>query len=146
MASMYKFLDKEQRQELLDELSIERSKRYADRIRVILLLDDNKTYKNISEYLFLDEGSIANYRKRYIEGGIEGLILDEYSTKRTKLNIFEEFQLANELDDRIFASTKEVVAIRSFLLDGLGKDKRKKFLQIQVEIESIFLGQFQLMS
>jgi len=106
---MYKFLNKEQRQELLDELQIERSKRYADRIRVILLLDDNKTYKSISEYLFLDEGSIANYRKRYMEGGIEGLILDEYSTKRTKLNIFEEFQLANELDDRIFASTKEVV-------------------------------------
>ena len=45
-----------------------------------------------------------------MEGGIEGLILDEYCTKRTKLNIFEEFQLANELDDKIFASTKEVVA------------------------------------
>lgn len=103
---MYKFLNKE---ELLDELSIERSKRYADRIRVILLLDDNQTYKDISKFLFLDEGSIANYRKRYLEGGIEGLILDEYSTKRTKLNLFEEFQLTNELDERIFASTKEVV-------------------------------------
>ncbi|NOT78758.1 MAG: helix-turn-helix domain-containing protein [Bacteriovoracaceae bacterium] len=106
---MYKFLNKDQRQELLDELQIERSKRYADRIRVILLLDDNQTYKDISKFLFLDEGSIANYRKRYMEGGIEGLILDEYSTKRTKLNLVEEFQLANELDDRIFASTKEVV-------------------------------------
>lgn len=107
---MYKILDKEQRQELLDELQIERSKRYADRIRVILLLDDNKSYKDIATFLFLDEGSIANYRKRYKEGGIEGLILDEYCTKRTKLNIFEEFKLANELDDRIFASTKEVVS------------------------------------
>ena len=106
---MYKFLNKVQRQELLDELQVERSKRYADRIRVILLLDNNETYKNISKFLFLDEGSIANYRKRYKEGGIEGLILDDYCTKRTKLNIFEEFQLINELDERIFASTKEVV-------------------------------------
>ncbi|NOT78651.1 MAG: helix-turn-helix domain-containing protein [Bacteriovoracaceae bacterium] len=108
---MYKFLNKDQRQELLDELQIERSKRYADRIRVILLLDDNQTYKDISKFLFLDEGSIANYRKRYMEGGIEGLILDEYSTKRTKLNLVEEFQLANELDDRIFASTKKLLII-----------------------------------
>lgn len=106
---MYKFLNKEQRNELLEELSIERSKRYADRIRVILLLDDNQTYKDISKFLFLDEGSIANYRRRYIEGGIEGLILDEYSTKRTRLNLFEEFQLTNELGERIFATTKEVV-------------------------------------
>lgn len=107
---MYKFLTKKQRQELLDELSIERSKRYADRIRVILLLDDNKTYKSISEYLFLDEGSIANYRKRYIDGGLEGLILDEYCTKRTRLNDFEELQLTSELEAKIFTSTKEVVS------------------------------------
>ena len=94
---MYKFLDKEQRKELLDELSIERSKRYADRIRVILLLDDNQTYKDISKFLFLDEGSIANYRKRYIEGGIEGLILDEYCTKRTKLNLFDKVRKQHRL-------------------------------------------------
>jgi len=106
---MYKFSNKAQRKELLDELGIERSKRYADRIRVILLFDDNKTYKSISEYLFHDEGSIANYRKRYVDGGIEGLILNENNIKRTKLNLFEEFQLTNELDERIFTSTKEVV-------------------------------------
>jgi len=62
---MEKFLTKKQRQELLDELSIERSRRYAERIKVILLLDDNETYKNISKFLFLDEGTIANYKKRY---------------------------------------------------------------------------------
>ena len=76
---MNKFLTKKQRQELLDELKIERSRRYADRIKVILLLDEGKTYKNISDYLFLDEGTIANYKKRYREGGIEGLVVDDYA-------------------------------------------------------------------
>ena len=79
---MYKFLDKKDRQELIDELKIERSRRYADRIRVILLLDQEWTYKKIAEALFIDEGSIANYRKRYKEGGLEGLILDEYCTNK----------------------------------------------------------------
>lgn len=107
---MSKLLDKKQRQELLDELQIERSRRYADRIRVILLLDQEWTYKKIAEALFIDEGSIANYRKRYKEGGIEGLILDDYCTKRTRLNEFEELELVSDLEARIFASTKEVVA------------------------------------
>ncbi len=67
---MYKFLSKEQRQELLDELKIESSRRYADRIRVILLLDKRWTYKKIAEALFIDESTIANYKKRYREGGL----------------------------------------------------------------------------
>ena len=99
---MYKFLNKEQRQELLDELKIERSRRYADRIRVILLLDDNKTYKNISEYLFLDDGTIANYKKRYREGGLERLIIDNYSTRRTKLDQVEERELIYIKNYRLF--------------------------------------------
>ena len=106
---MYKFLNKIQRQELLDELKIERSRRYADRIRVILLLDEGQTYRNISHFLFLDEGTIANYKKRYREGGLEGLILDDYCTRRTKLCESEERELDIDLNDKIFASTKEVV-------------------------------------
>jgi hypothetical protein len=85
---MYKFLTKIQRQELLDELKIERSRRYADRIKVILLLDDDKTYRSISEYLFLDDGTIANYKKRYRDGMLEGLIVASYNTRRTRLNEF----------------------------------------------------------
>ena len=107
---MFKFLNKIQRQELLDELKIERSRRYAERIKTILLLDDNKTYKNISDYLFLDEGTIANYKKRYREDGLEGLIIDDYKTKRTKLTEFEELQLADDIESKIFLSTKEIVA------------------------------------
>lgn len=107
---MGKFLDKEQKKELLRELNIERSRRYADRIRVILLLDKGWTYKKIAEALFIDEGSIANYRKRYKEGGIEGLIIDDYCTKRTKLTENEEKILSDDVDARIFLSTKEVIA------------------------------------
>ena len=106
---MYKFLDKDSRQELLDELKIERSRRYADRIRVILLLDDSETYKNICKFLFLDEGTIANYKKRYREGGLEGLIIDDYKAKRTKLNEFEELELADYIEAKTFLSTKEIV-------------------------------------
>ena len=106
---MYKILTKKQRQELLDELRIEGARRYADRIRVILLLDEGQTYKNIAHFLFLDEGTIANYKKRYRDGGLEGLIVDNYARNRVKLTVEEENILIADLESKIFPSTKEVV-------------------------------------
>jgi hypothetical protein len=35
-----------------------------------------KLTKILHGFFFLDEGSIGNYRKKYKEGGIEGLIND----------------------------------------------------------------------
>ena len=107
---MGKFLTAEDRDELLQELSLERSRKYADRIRVILLLDNNKKYKDIAEFLFLDEGSIANYRKRYKEGGIEGLINDHYLGRVAWLSP-RQLQISEEdLKRKIFGPTKEVIA------------------------------------
>ena len=66
-----------QRQELLRELKLEDKAKYSDRIKVILLLDAGETYADIKKFLFIDEGTIANYRRRYQEGGIEELVSDE---------------------------------------------------------------------
>lgn len=107
---MKKLLSKSERKELINELKLERSRRYADRIRVILLLDQGKTYKSIAEYLFLDEGSIQNYRKRYKEGGIEGLINDHYVGRSSFLSKKEESILTNDLKEKIFPTTKAVIA------------------------------------
>ena len=107
---MGKFLKLSERKELLAELKIERARKYADRIRVILLLDDGETYADISKFLFLDEGTIANYRKRYKNGGLEELINDFYKGKRAALSEDDQKKLANDLQSRIFPSTKSVIA------------------------------------
>jgi transposase len=103
------FLTSDQKKELLRELKIESKARYSDRIKVILLLDQGKTYKSIAEYLFLDEGTIANYRKRYVEGGIEGLIMDQYWGKRSFLNLDQEKILVTHLQSKICLSSNEVI-------------------------------------
>jgi hypothetical protein len=43
------------------------------------------TYQSITFHLFLDEGTTRNNRKRYVEGGIQGLVTDTYSGKRSHL-------------------------------------------------------------
>lgn len=106
---MGKFLKHIERKELLEELKLEKARKYADRIRVILLLDDGKTYKSISEYLFLDEGSIRNYRKRYKEGGLELLINDYYQGRKSFLSDKELKILSSDLKKEIFPTTQAVI-------------------------------------
>jgi transposase len=106
---MGKFLSKIQKNELLQELRLERGRKYADRIRVILLLDDGQTYKNIAKFLFLDEGSIANYRKRYKEGGLDALVNDFYQGRRSILSIKEIDILKRELERKVYPNTKEII-------------------------------------
>ena len=107
---MKKFLTKKQRKELLDELQLERVRRYAERIKVILLLDEGKTYKSIAEYLFLDEGIIANYRKRYKKGGLDELVNDDYSGKKAMLSEKELEILDAGLQSKVFLTTKEIIS------------------------------------
>lgn len=106
---MANFLTKTQKFELLNELKLERTRRYADRIRVILLLDQGKTYKSIAEYLFIDEGSISNYCKRYFEGGLKALIADQYQGKRSFLTDDEISQLSLHLESNLYNNTKDIL-------------------------------------
>jgi len=103
-------LTPEQRAELRHELKVERNAKYSDRIKVILLLDQGETYVNIAKFLFLDEGTIRNYRKRYVEGGIFGLVTDVHSGKRCRLSKKEQQTLSDHLEKNICLDSKEVAA------------------------------------
>jgi transposase len=107
---MQGFLTPDQRSELFHELKVERHAKYSDRIKTILLLDKGWTHEKISEALFLDEGTIRNYRKRYVEGGILGLVTDTYSGKRCHLSDKEKDLLSNYLQSKICMDSKEIVA------------------------------------
>ena len=78
---MGKFLTKEQKKELLSELRLEKDPKYADCIRVILLLDKGKTVTDISRFLFLNESTVRNYKRKYKEGGLEGLIIYNHTSQ-----------------------------------------------------------------
>jgi len=102
-------LTKSQRQELLSELKLERERRFADRIRVILLLDEGQKYQDIAKFLFLDDKTILNWKRRYEEGGLEKLVNDHYLGRVSLLNPNQTLLLKKELESRIFPTTKSVV-------------------------------------
>ena len=50
---------------LLEEHAIERERRYADRIKTLLLFDDGMSPEEISRVLFLDETTLNGILSRY---------------------------------------------------------------------------------
>lgn len=106
---MSKFLSKNKRKNLLSELRLERNRRFADRIRVILLLDQGKIASQIAEFLFLDEGSVRNYKRRYEEGGIEELVNDNYIGRSSFLNEEQKKVLVIELESQVYPTTQSII-------------------------------------
>ena len=106
---MFNFLTKIERKSLYTALKIEKDSRLNDRIKVVLLLDKGIPYSRISEDLFLDEGSIANYKKRYRENGIKGLLNDNYSGKASMLTSKEERLLSNHLEEVTYLSADKII-------------------------------------
>lgn len=106
---MSKFLSKKERKQLLSELRLERHRRFADRLRVILLLDQGKSASEIAEFLFLDEGSVRNYQKRYSEGGIEKLVNDHYIGRKCLLTEQQIDQLKLELESHVYPTTQSII-------------------------------------
>ena len=107
---MEPFLTEEQREELLSELRLERNRKFADRIRVILLLDKGKSATKIAEYLFLNEGTVRNYEKRYKEGGLEKLVNDYYIGRSAYLSPEKQSKLTLELESKVYPTTKSVIS------------------------------------
>ena len=102
-------LSKNQRHELLHELRIERERKFADRIRVILLIDEGRKYQDIADFLFLDEKTVLNWKRRYEEGGVEKLVNDHYMGRVCLLSEDQLYHLNLELEANIFPSAGAVI-------------------------------------
>lgn len=106
---MGRFLTKKQRRELLNELRRERERKFADRLRVILLIDDGRRYQDIAAFLFLDEKTVSNWKERYEEGGVEKLVNDHYVGRVSLLSIKQLEMLQTELEAQIYPTTQSIV-------------------------------------
>ena len=110
-------LTPQQIEELEEELRSEDVKKYADRIRVILLLAKKWSPSKIAEALFLDPSTIHRYRNSYLEGGLEKLIHDGFIGRRSKLTDSQKQELSHHIKAKPPQSTKEVI---DFILGNFG--------------------------
>ena len=103
-------LTKKEKRELLDGLGLEHDRRSADRIRAILLLDQGESVSDIANFLFLNETTIRNYKSRYNDGGIEGLVTDDYVGRSSYSSKDQKGELNKELESRVYPTTKSIIS------------------------------------
>lgn len=85
-------------------------RRFADRIKAILLLDSGWTYEEVAEALFIDDTTVRRYHNAFEAEGVTGLVKDAYRGGISKLTALEEHELKDHLTEVTYASTKEIIA------------------------------------
>jgi transposase len=83
-------------------------KRYADRIKAILMLNSGFSFDQIADLLLMDDDTIRRYLVIYQEEGVKGLMRDLYVGSKPWLFEEELKQLEEFLEEYVCISAKEV--------------------------------------
>ena len=102
---MTKELTKKERTELRELHRQESCRRFADRIKAVLLLDSGWSYAQIAEGFLLDDQTIRNYEKTFFEKGIWGLLKTGYKGGEPKLTAEQESELKKHIANTIYSSS-----------------------------------------
>jgi transposase len=104
------FLEETQRLDLMSRHRHERERRFADKIKSVLLIDKGWSYEQVAEVLLLDDSTVRNYLTQFTSGGVDSLLKDYFVGKVSKLSLEEEVNLVTHLTEQLYSTTKEVVA------------------------------------
>ena len=104
------FLNDRDRAELRELHRQESKRRYADRIKSVLMLDEGLSAAQIARYLLLDEKTVTGCREKYLCGGVEELCSDELFGRLPRLSLEQLDDLEKELRENIYLTTNGVIA------------------------------------
>ncbi len=111
---MKAFLNSKEKQTLIDAHKKCKEKRYADRIKTILHLNDGEDYQTISAWLLLNDSALRDYYNRYQTGGIDALMSDNYKGGLSYLSPDELKTLEAHLLEKMYLHSK---GIQQYILD-----------------------------
>lgn len=106
---MIEKLTNEQRTELKNLHRQEHGRRFADRIKTILLLDDGWSYSQVAEILLLDDQTIRNYELIFSQHGISGLLKTDYKGGLAKLSLEQELALKAHIASSTYSSSSPII-------------------------------------
>lgn len=83
-------------------------KRYADRLKAMLLLNDGHSFAEVAKILILDDDTVRNWYRIFEEEGIDGLQRDLYKGGTSKLDEGQLEMLAAQVEGTLFLTSKAV--------------------------------------
>ena len=106
---MIKKLTIKQRTELKRLHRQEHGRRFADRIKTIILLDDGFSYSRVAEILLLDDQTIRNYEKIFSDQGTFGLLNTDYKGGLANLSVEQEVALKDHIVNNTYSSSATII-------------------------------------
>ena len=106
---MIKKLTIKQRTELKRLHRQEHGRRFADRIKTIILLDDGLSYSRVAEILLLDDQTIRNYEKIFSDQGTFGLLNTDYKGGLANLSVEQEVALKDHIVNNTYSSSATII-------------------------------------
>ena len=107
--SMTKKLTIERRDELKLLHRSEHGRRFADRIKAVLLLDDGYSYSKVAEIVLLDDQTIRNYQTIFTQQGISGLLKTDYNGGLSALSAQQQSDLKDHIANNTYSSSTAIV-------------------------------------
>ena len=98
-----------ERQHLIQLHRQESDRRFADRIKTVLLLDAGWSYARIAEVLLLDDQTIRNYEIIYAKDGISGLLSTGYKGGLPKLSVEQKSELKDHIASNTYSSSAAII-------------------------------------
>jgi len=105
---MEKFLSQQQVTTLRVEHRKCKVKRYADRMKAILLLNSGYSFQQTADILLMDDDTVRRYLNIYEQEGVQGLMIDLYVGSSPLLYENELMDLENHLEEHTYLSAKEI--------------------------------------
>lgn len=102
---MMKILSTDERHFLLKQHKLERDKRVADRIKVVLLTDDGLSLVQIAKVLFIDESTVRDHLRVYQE---DNRLTPGYQGSKPILTSEESKTLSDHLTCKIYLKIKDI--------------------------------------
>jgi len=99
-------LSKNQKEKLEVRHKKERNSKICDRIKAVLLSDENWTQLQISQALRIDESTVHNHLKDYLSSS---KLKSESGGSESKLDVIQTDELVNHLECNTYPSTREII-------------------------------------
>jgi len=84
-------------------------RRFADKLKSLLLLDKGFSCMEVGEILLLDDDTVRKYRNQYLNSGAESLLTDGNKGTSSRLNESQINELEEHLEENTYSSTKGII-------------------------------------
>lgn len=84
------------------------TRRFADKLKALLLLDKGLSCIEVGEILLLDDDTVRKYRNQYFAQGVESLLEDNNKGSQPYLSIAQLEELDKHLEENVYSDSKGI--------------------------------------